>query len=154
VCLKSNLTSKDFWIKLVSELVLTIFASECLQDPKLKLGEGTFEDSLFESTNLFVAKGTMSKALMKLRLQKDMNRQIQKENSELRMQLQYLEDEKQELQDQLVSHEEFLMGIIQELESELQAKDKMLAQFHKVSKWRRKSLPCKRIHLLQKVYRW
>jgi hypothetical protein len=47
------------------------------------------------------------------------------------MQLQYLEDEKQELQDRLVSHEELLMGIIQELESELQAKDKMLEQLNK-----------------------
>jgi hypothetical protein len=51
---------------------------------------------------------------MKLKLQKDMNRHIHKDNYEL-----------------LVSREELLMGIIQELESELQAKDKMLAQFHK-----------------------
>jgi hypothetical protein len=47
------------------------------------------------------------------------------------MQLQYLKDEKQKLQDRLVWHEEFFRGIIQELESELQAKDKMLAQFYK-----------------------
>jgi hypothetical protein len=37
----------------------------------------------------------MSKSLMKLRLQKNINRQIQKENFELRMQLQALEEEKQ-----------------------------------------------------------
>jgi hypothetical protein len=41
----------------------------------------------------------MSKSLMKLRLQKNINLKIQKENFELRMQLQTLEEEKQKLQD-------------------------------------------------------
>jgi hypothetical protein len=53
----------------------------------------------------------MSKPLMKSRFQKDMNRQIQKENYELRMHLQSLEDEKREFQDQLVTHEELIMSI-------------------------------------------
>jgi hypothetical protein len=52
-----------------------------------------------------VEKETMSKALRKLRLQKEMNQQIQKENSELRMQLQPLEEEEQRLQDQFICHE-------------------------------------------------
>jgi hypothetical protein len=47
------------------------------------------------------------------------------------MQLQYLEDENQELQDCLLCHIEFFMSIIQELQSELQAKDKMFTKFHK-----------------------
>jgi hypothetical protein len=46
------------------------------------------------STYLFVVEENMSKNLMNLRLQKDINRQIQKENYELRMQLQSLEEEK------------------------------------------------------------
>jgi len=40
----------------------------------------------------------MSKVLLTLRLQKNINRQIQKENFELRMQFQVLEEEKQRLQ--------------------------------------------------------
>jgi hypothetical protein len=42
-------------------------------------------------------EGKMSKFLMKLRLQKNINWQIQKENYELIMQLQDLEEEKQRL---------------------------------------------------------
>jgi hypothetical protein len=64
---------------------------------------------------------------MKLRLQKNINRQIQKENSELRMQLQTLEEEKQKLQDRLICHEEFHRGIFHELERKLQTKDQVLA---------------------------
>jgi hypothetical protein len=99
--------------------------------------------TLLESTNIFVTKDTMSKALMKLRLYKDMNRQIQKNNSKLRMQLQFLEDEKQELQDQLVSHGELCMGIIHKFKSELQTKDKMLAQFHETKKMEKEKSPMK-----------
>jgi hypothetical protein len=70
----------------------------------------------------------MSKSLMKLRLQKNIiNRQIQKENYELRMQLQSLEEEKQKLQDRLICHEEFHRGIFHELERKLQTKDQVLA---------------------------
>jgi hypothetical protein len=98
-----------------------------------------FEDSLTQ--DLFVAKDNMSKYLMKLRLQKDMNRQIQKENSELRMQLQSLEEEKQRLQDRLICHEEFLRGIIHELERELQAKDQILAPFYEVGKVEKEKSP-------------
>jgi hypothetical protein len=97
--------------------------------------------TLFDNTYLLVAKDTMSKALMKLRLQKDMNQQIQKENYELRMQLQSLEEEKQRLQDQLICHEEFLRGIIHELERELQAKDQILAQFHEAGKVEKERSP-------------
>jgi hypothetical protein len=74
----------------------------------------------------------MSKNLMKMNLHKDLNCEIQQENSELKMHIQTLEMEKQELQDQMDSHGELLIGIIQELESELQAKDQMLAQLNKV----------------------
>ena len=69
----------------------------------------------------------MSKSLMKLRLEKKINRKIQKENFELRMQLQTLEEEKQKLQDQLICHEEFHRGIFHELERKLQTKDQVLA---------------------------
>jgi hypothetical protein len=69
---------------------------------------------------------------MKLRLQKNINRQIQKENYELRMQLQSLEEEKQKLQDRLICHEEFHRGIFHELERKLQTKDQILAPFHEV----------------------
>jgi hypothetical protein len=62
----------------------------------------------------------MSKVLMKLRLQKNINRQIQRENYELRMQLQALEEEKQRLQDRLLCHEYFHMSIFHELERKLQ----------------------------------
>jgi hypothetical protein len=43
----------------------------------------------------------------------EINRKIQEEKSELRRRLQYSEDEKQELQERLLSQGEFLMGIIQ-----------------------------------------
>jgi len=49
----------------------------------------------------------------------DINQQIQKENYELRMKLQSIEEEKHRLQDQLICHEEFLRSIIHELEREL-----------------------------------
>jgi hypothetical protein len=65
----------------------------------------------------------MSKALMKLRLQKDINRQIQKENYELRMQLQSLVEEKHKLQYRLICHQELHRGIFHQLERILQAKD-------------------------------
>jgi hypothetical protein len=78
---------------------------------KSSVGED-FEDSYQENK--------MSKVLMKLRLQKNINRQIQKENSELRMQLQALEEEKQRLQDRLLCHEYFHMSIFHELERKLQ----------------------------------
>jgi predicted SprT family Zn-dependent metalloprotease len=76
----------------------------------------------------------MSKALMKLRLQKNINRQIQKENYELRMQLQSLEEEKEKLHDQVICHEEFHRGIFHELERKLQSKDHILAPFHEAGK--------------------
>jgi hypothetical protein len=80
----------------------------------------------------FVVKDNMSKYLMKLRLQKDINRHIQKDNYELRMQLQSLEKEKQNLQDQLICHEEFHRSIFHGLEIKLQTKDQILAPFHEV----------------------
>jgi hypothetical protein len=67
---------------------------------------------------------------MKLRIQKDINRKIQKENYELRMQLQSLEEEKQKIQDRLICHEEFHRTIFHELERKLQTKDQVLAPFH------------------------
>jgi hypothetical protein len=72
-------------------------------------------------------EGKMSKVLMKLRLQKNINRQIQKENYELRMQLQALEEEKQRLQDRLLCHEEFHKGIFHEFERKLQIRNQVLA---------------------------
>ena len=47
------------------------------------------------------------------------------------MQLQSLEDEKQEHQDQFLNHGDFLIDITQELQSDLKANDKMLATFQK-----------------------
>jgi hypothetical protein len=88
-----------------------------------------FEGSQYRS---FVVKDNMSKYLMKLRLHKDINRHIQKDNYELRMKLQSLEKEKQKLQDQLICHEEFHRGIFHELERKLQTKDQILAPFHEV----------------------
>ena len=73
----------------------------------------------------------MAKSWIMKRLE-NMNQKIQKENYQLGMKLKYLEDEKQDLQDWLLCHGEFLMGIIQEFQSELQAKYKMLVTFHKV----------------------
>jgi hypothetical protein len=64
--------------------------------------------------NILKALSKMSKVLMKLRLQKNINRQIQKENFELRMKLQDLEEEKQRLQDRLLYHEYFHMSIFHE----------------------------------------
>jgi hypothetical protein len=93
----------------------------------VKIFEGSQHRSL-------VVENNMSKSLMKLRLQKDINRQIQKENSELRMQLQSLEEEKQKLQDRLICHEEFHRGIFHELERKLQAKDQILAPFYEAGK--------------------
>jgi hypothetical protein len=74
---------------------------------KSSFGED-FEDSYQENK--------MSKVLMKLRLQNNINWKIQKENSELRMQLQALEEEKKKLKDRLICHEEFHKGIFHELE--------------------------------------
>jgi hypothetical protein len=48
------------------------------------------------------------------------------------MQLQSLEKEKQNLQDQLICHEEFHRGIFHGLERMLQTKDQILAPFHEV----------------------
>jgi hypothetical protein len=62
----------------------------------------------------------ISKFLMKLRLQKNINQQIQKENSELRMHLQALGEEKKRLQDRLMCHGYFHMSIFHELEIKLQ----------------------------------
>ena len=61
----------------------------------------------------------MSKSITKLRLQKNINQQIQKENYELRMQLQTLEEDKQKLDDRLICQEEFHRGIIHEFERKL-----------------------------------
>jgi hypothetical protein len=100
----------------------------------VKIFEGSFKED------------KMSKALMKLRLQKYINRQIQRENVELRMQLQALKEEKQRLDDRLLRHEEFHRSIFHYLEKKLQlwaqfhqvenekssvqVKDKLLAQYH------------------------
>jgi hypothetical protein len=85
---------------------------------KTQVGED-FEDSCWEEK--------MSKSLMKLRLHRNINQQIQKENSKVMMQLQTLKEEKQKLQDKLICHEEFHRGIFHELERKLQTKDRVLA---------------------------
>jgi rubrerythrin len=68
----------------------------------------------------------MSKSPTKLRLHKDINRQIKKENYELRMQLQSLEEENKKLEGRLICHEEFHRCIFRELERKLQTKDHVL----------------------------
>jgi len=69
-----------------SELVLTCVESCCC--------DMIFESSTGEDIEDFYLGNKMSKVLMKLRLKKNINRQIQIENYELRMQLQDLEEDK------------------------------------------------------------
>jgi hypothetical protein len=52
---------------------------------KISVGEDSYQED------------NMGKVLMKLRMQKNTNRKIQKENSELRMLLQALQEEKQRM---------------------------------------------------------
>jgi hypothetical protein len=78
---------------------------------KTHIGED-FEDSFKEAM--------MGKSLMKLRMEKDIDRKIQRENVELRMLLQALEEEKKRLQDRLLHHEDFHRNIFLDLEKKLQ----------------------------------
>jgi hypothetical protein len=75
---------------------------------------------------------TMGQSLKRERIQEheDINQKIQEEKSKLRRRLQFSNNENKEIQDRTLSHCEFLMGIIQEFQLELQSKDVILAKFH------------------------
>jgi hypothetical protein len=102
--------SKDFQIKWYQIYFWHVLQVVVVMRCKSQVGEdieGSFQGN------------KMSKVLMKLRLQKSINRKIQRENSKLIMQLQPIEEEKQRLQDQILCHENFHMSIFHELERKL-----------------------------------